>query len=401
MQKARQEVLLQQSNIELLQIRISELSYFSTFYLSLGSQSALILGFAMNNMVQVQALSSDHHVFFKYLFWTTTALLISASMHNLVVSLFSYIYGYRLALNGPDGSVVTAVDGMLKDRGNIISSHICMIALLELSVVGTNMVVMDCNMGYLCSAIVFASMMYCYHRCLQKYNRFKIYMARLKWEEDSYLPPWYEENGKESAALRDSNNGPMTNFLQTKHKNSKSKFGRMLASFRGNQPRKVSFDQKRSKADIEKTLHRLSDDLRWFTKDRSVSYRGVKMEGYISLRSVSAVIPSAASNWKRRYFLLHGTMLYMYKSERAYELKPSAPIRARPLDISGYTVSLVSSEPPYQLTLMPIDMNDLRDKWELRFDTISEIESWASAMNEIHRTKTNTSSNTITSELVE
>lgn len=70
--------------------------------------------------------------------------------------------------------MVTAVDGMLKDRGNIISSHICMIALLELSVVGTNMVVMDCNMGYLCSAIVFASMMYCYHRCLQKYNRFKV-----------------------------------------------------------------------------------------------------------------------------------------------------------------------------------------------------------------------------------
>ena len=91
MQKARQEVLLQQTNIELLKIRISELSYFSTFYLSLGSQSALILGFAINNLVQVLALSSDHHVFFKYFFWITTALLISASMHNLFVSLFSYI----------------------------------------------------------------------------------------------------------------------------------------------------------------------------------------------------------------------------------------------------------------------------------------------------------------------
>jgi hypothetical protein len=116
-------------------------------------------------------------------------------------------------------------------------------------------------------------------------------MARLKWEEDSYLPPWYEENDKEEAALRDSENGPMTNIHQTKHKNTKSKFGRMLASFRGNTPRKVSFDQKRSKADIDKTLDRLSDDLRWFSKDRSVTYRGVKMEGYISLRSVPAVMP--------------------------------------------------------------------------------------------------------------
>jgi hypothetical protein len=44
---------------------------------------------------------------------------------------------------------------------------------------------------------------------------------------------------------------------------------------------------------------------------------------------------------------------------------------------------------------MPVDTNDLRDKWELRFDTISEIESWANAMNEIHRTNASTS-NTIT-----
>ena len=70
--------------------------------------------------------------------------------------------------------MVTAVDGMLKDRGNVISSHICMIAFLNLSVVGTNMIVMNCNMGYLCSVIVVTSMMYCYHRCLQKYNRFKV-----------------------------------------------------------------------------------------------------------------------------------------------------------------------------------------------------------------------------------
>jgi hypothetical protein len=102
MQRAQQEAIFQQSNINLLEIRISELSYFSTFYLSLGAQSTLVLGFAMNTIVQVQALSSTRTAYAGF-FWIVEALLISASMHNLVVSLFSYIYGYRLALNGPAG----------------------------------------------------------------------------------------------------------------------------------------------------------------------------------------------------------------------------------------------------------------------------------------------------------
>ena len=70
--------------------------------------------------------------------------------------------------------MVTAVDGMLKDRGEIITSHVSMITLLVLSVIGTNMIVMDLQMGYLCSIIVILSMVYVYHRCLQKYNRFNV-----------------------------------------------------------------------------------------------------------------------------------------------------------------------------------------------------------------------------------
>jgi hypothetical protein len=154
-----------------------------------------------------------------------------------------------------------------------------------------------------------------------------------------------------------------------------------LLSFR---IKKVSFEERRSDEDMRNTLGRLREDMRWFSKDSSVHSRGVEIEGYISLRTVErSGSNSSSSKWKRRYVLLHGTKLYIYKSQKAFEMKPAFPIRARPLDITGYAAGAISVEPPYQLILVPADPNDNRDIWEMRFDTVSEVESWSRVFDKI------------------
>ena len=72
------------------------------------------------------------------LHWMQTAYYISASMtmafalYTLCVSAFATVYGHRLALQGPTGSVERAVAVMMKQRALIFAAYglamVCLVA---------------------------------------------------------------------------------------------------------------------------------------------------------------------------------------------------------------------------------------------------------------------------------
>ena len=112
----------------------------------------------------------------------------------------------------------------------------------------------------------------------------------------------------------------------------------------------------------------------------SYLYRGVKQQGYLTIRTVRLTRKSSLkSKWTRQYFILHGSNLYVYKSHNSFLRDPSKPIRMRPIDFSDYYVAGISVESPYKITLAPRDPKDFRNLWEFRCDTIAEIDVWSKA----------------------
>ena len=100
--------------VNLLAIREKELNYYAQNCLAVGTQAALLAGFAYSGLTQV-AIPNDAEYVLKlgYLIVTSTAMCLEliAVMSTTLLSMM----GPGLALRGPDGSVHPAVDGMMEE----------------------------------------------------------------------------------------------------------------------------------------------------------------------------------------------------------------------------------------------------------------------------------------------
>lgn len=107
--KRNLEVNLQ---VALLRIRDKELIFYADNLQAIGTQAALLSGFAYNAIIMV-AFPPDANKFLKACFLVTTTASMSLELMTVGGSMISAIQGPGLALRGPDGSMHRAVDGML------------------------------------------------------------------------------------------------------------------------------------------------------------------------------------------------------------------------------------------------------------------------------------------------
>jgi len=100
--------------VNLLAIREKELNYYTQNCGAVGTQAALLAGFAYSGLTQVAVpLDSQYILKLAYLLVTTTAMCLEliAVMNTTLLSMM----GPGLALRGPDGSMHPAVDGMMEE----------------------------------------------------------------------------------------------------------------------------------------------------------------------------------------------------------------------------------------------------------------------------------------------
>jgi hypothetical protein len=143
MNKANQLALIQATNINLIQIRASEISYFSTFFTNFGTQCALIIGFICGCVSQVPGFDVDVATVWVYSYWVTSALGLAGAVHVLVSTIFVSIYGQGFAIRGPLGSMVKAIDGMIQEQKQIVYGFLFTVIFFELSMIGMYFIMMD------------------------------------------------------------------------------------------------------------------------------------------------------------------------------------------------------------------------------------------------------------------
>lgn len=101
--------------------------------------------------------------------------------------------------------------------------------------------------------------------------------------------------------------------------------------------------------------------------------------GYLTLKGKKSY---GREPWERQYFVVKATLIYYYKDKRSFEMNPSMPINRRPIDLEGYALVAGTVEPPYIISLVPIDPDDIRKTWKFRCDTLGEFKSWIQIFSE-------------------
>ena len=112
-----------------LQLRHKELDYYVERYSNLATQGSILAGFAFDALVELEispamvAKMQERNIqWVEDVFYISGAMTMSFALYTVCVSSFAVVYGHRLALQGPTGSVDRSVAVMMKSRTSIFVS---------------------------------------------------------------------------------------------------------------------------------------------------------------------------------------------------------------------------------------------------------------------------------------
>lgn len=360
MLRAEQLALIQGANQQLLNIRELELDYFTSVFENFGIISGLLSGFALSCVTQVDAINADAWEPMKWTFWIFCTLVMCTSLHCLLTCTFCNVFGVGLALRGPSGSMVRAVDGMIKEKDAIFVSLIATIVGFQLMSLAAGWMVMYQNAAIVCSIINILGMYYWYTYCLRIYNRFKIHKVQTAWQEGEDGPtvakssnPLLEEplaDDELSTGSSGSNGG----------KKKKSMMSRLGLGFRKGAESGVGKEQSS------------------YSPPKPTESNKNRMDGYLTFKESKKGKIFSSEAWTRQYFVVDGSDLFYYRKKEDYLLNPGKSVKNRPLSLEGYVMSTnVAGDGTYEILLTPEDDDDERKGWSFRCDTAEEMQAWS------------------------
>ena len=360
---AGQQALFQNQNQRLLGIRQAEMDYFNNFYTNFATQSALLLGFAMNTMTNVVQIVDfyENSEGLKEVFFVSGTFCFCTMMHTLLCSVFVIVFAPNLALHGPLGSMVRAVDGMVSEQDQIFLSFILSLVFFTINTVVAFWFFMSNTIAWVCAALTFVFSAYWYKCCLRIYNRFKMH-ANTRIFEDDIKPT----KGTESVdRFKQMKNSLLLNNKNTTNNNNHSP----------------------SNNNCKDTQNPILLDHMDVGRPQIVSMLSTvnsHITGYMSFR-LKFDVNSSEGRSQRKFFVLNndnGSLLY-YKSERTFNDKPERPDISRPIILNEYSIECNKIQVPYRIVLTPI--GEERATWEFTLDTAEEITTWSNSLERFCR----------------
>jgi hypothetical protein len=120
MNRANQQQLFQQANQQVLDIRQTEIDYYTTLNVVYGTNAALLGGFTYGILTQnVLSVSNPDENIFCFFYYLLSAGTIASSIHVVLCSMLIQVYGPGLSLHGPLGSMALAAQGMREETTQI------------------------------------------------------------------------------------------------------------------------------------------------------------------------------------------------------------------------------------------------------------------------------------------
>lgn len=226
----------------------------------------------------------------------------------------------------------------------------------------------------MCTIMFIIAGFYWYHVCLRIYNRFKWHETGTAWEDTETISS--KQKQQQQAATATALKQPLMNSHSIddddddddsdadRDKESKSWIQKFIRGF--GRPEHVN---------VERASEQKKKYIQMMRTTSVVGYH----EGYLSIRLINSSI------WTRRYCVLSGHDLWLYRSKADYDRDPEKPVKSRPFRMDDYVMEEATdkSEPIIMLksvsALTRTRAGAPEDEVQsilLKSDTAAELEGW-------------------------
>lgn len=126
MYQANQEVVNQNTNIALVNIRQTEINYFTSFFSSFGTQCFFLTAILAGSVSQTPSFdcASGCNYLWQFIYNVSVSISMSFTALCLLNSVFISIYGQGLAIRGETGSMINAMHGMIAEQARVVQMFV-------------------------------------------------------------------------------------------------------------------------------------------------------------------------------------------------------------------------------------------------------------------------------------
>jgi hypothetical protein len=334
--RAEQQRLFQETNVELVQLRHLEISYYFNVNSAIGTQAALIGGFIYGLFTQTIPRDNVYADYFLSAYYITSTIALFASIHIVMNTMLVQIFGPGLALHGPAGSMALAAETMREEMGQVIISFMIMIIFFAIATVLCFWVVMDIYSAIIGSGCFFIAA-----------RQWIFYGKRIYWR--LFLDKSKVGNIFEDVVGPDPINPVLLNKgLSTTESRQSENRGEETrrSSFMGSiipGPLKRKSKRNNAAVDVDEGLEiRESGTFETATNPKSIA-----CEGYLMKKTPSNV----SHSWEKRYYVLNfAGVMAPFASQDEYKGGQPSTLKERPLDIDDFFIHMDASSVDYDVS---------------------------------------------------
>lgn len=359
MLRANEQAFAHSTNVNLVDIRSTEIDYFCNLFSSFSTQCALTTGFCANALIQVSTLSRDlSSQPWKYIYYFSTTLSLLCAIHVMLCSSFITVYGQGLALRGPVGSLSKALYGMHIEHYHVLTVYIICIVSFGCAMIGVYFAVMEQDSAIVCTCLTASAMYFWYKYVLRIYNRFRLRSKdKVIWmHSDDYTDSGSQISRNKLLLLNsettdaDSSDSPRSLVMSPNDQQSSffsNVFGKKINK---------KIDRPRLSTEVE--------------KDPSLRQNlNVIQEGYASVL--------LNKKWTRVFVVLNNQLIHLYEDRKAFERDPTSMLKKTAFDIEGYRINnLVNNIDNLLIELVPDDEEDEHPPFSIKCDSSAELMMW-------------------------
>jgi len=251
-----------------------------------------------------------------------------------------------LALRGPVGSMVRAIDGMIADQFHVMSCFTMTLCFFTVNIIAMCWVMWEPINAIIGTAIITLGTIYWYRVLMTIYNRFKFSgMEKYAWHED---PGKIAASETFMGGIFDEEDNPVSSHVTGEATAAKATAGEAAASVPDN------------------------------PNHTAMGFLTVKINSRSSL-----FFGGGSPTWNRYFVVVNKSFLIYYHDKSVYELTPNITVKKRPVNVSGYDVFCeVVEEPPFEIVVAPQAKGPHSGKApiELRCDSVAEMMMWNAAL---------------------
>jgi hypothetical protein len=300
-------------------------------------------------------------------YWLSCALCAVTGIFTLCGAELILIFGQNLAINGPVGSMIVALEGMIQEQKVIVFSCLITAFFFICQAVGMFWFRMDQISAISTSCVCGLAMIVTYNWLVRIYNRFN-------WKKKQEMN-WDPEMSNDLRDLRPSIVEDISSWVLGRPSINERPSISVLQDPVGSNRKSGGIDRASVVSGISVKPVIANDSS--FHQQYRTGVRDLLLGGLLTMRSRNGI---GRSVWKRRYVILKNSHIFFYRSKREFTLNPTKPINDRPIELEGYTLLGGAAKPPYAISLAPIDSEDYRKVWKFRCDTLSEFNRWIEAL---------------------